>query len=219
MSANLNAIGAILWPVVVVTLFLFLLPTIRSLLKGSQSVNIEVAGTKISVQRAADETRKLIEDLQDRLNALESPYAPKIDHHEAEPPIPPLRPAKILWVDDRQNANVYERARVKEAGYALLQADSTASALETFEKDKPFQVIITDMGRVEAGGTYNPKAGLELIRKLRDQGGLTRVIVYSSNRSLAPVLDELRQIPNVGYTTSSSELMYLLGLSGRDVVP
>jgi CheY-like chemotaxis protein len=122
-----------------------------------------------------------------------------------------------LWVDDRVNANVYERARVKEAGYAVLQADSTASALQTFEKDRPFQVIITDMGRAEAGGTYNPKAGLELIRKLRDRGDLTRIIVYSSRRSLAPVMDELRQISNIGYTTSSSELMRLLGLSGRDL--
>jgi CheY-like chemotaxis protein len=194
-----------------------LLPVVRGLIKNSQSVEIEVAGTRISVQSANEATRRLIEDLQDRVNTLEGPPFSRSGARAAEAPPAPPRSRKILWVDDRPNANLYERARVLEAGYGVLQADSTAVALRILASDGPFEVIVSDMSRVEAGGTYNSTAGLDLVKALRSAGDQTRVVFYSSTKSLSPVMDELQQIPNVAYTTSSSELMYLLGVSGTSL--
>jgi PleD family two-component response regulator len=218
VSNVLSSIAQLLWPAVVAILVIVLLPVIRGLIKSSDSVNIEVGGAKISVQRAAEDIRKLINDLQDRLNAIEARTAPQ-DRQEVEKAISSPRPAKLLWVDDRPDANVYERARAKDAGYEVLQAESTAAAHRSLASDGPVQLIITDMARVEAGGTYNRTAGLDLIRDLRKAGDLTPVIVYSSSRSLAPVQDDLNQQPNVASTTSPTELISLIGISATNQTP
>jgi CheY-like chemotaxis protein len=206
-----HAIAALLWPVVVAGVLVFLLPVVLRLMKSSQSVDIEVAGTKLSIQGANEAIRKQIADLQDRVNALEAPPADRSASYEV-PPAPPGA-QKILWVDDRPNANVYERARVMDAGYRLFQADATPAALRLLASDGPFEVIISDMSRVEAGGKYKTTAGLDLVKALRASGDQTRVVFYSSSKSLTPVMAELRQIPNVASTTSPTELMYLLGIS------
>jgi CheY-like chemotaxis protein len=211
ISNLLSSIAQLLWPVVVAVLVIVLLPVIRGLIKGSDSVNLEVGGAKISVQRAAEDIRKLINDLQDRLNAIEG-RMPSQDAQEAGKATFLPRPSKILWVDDGPNANVYERARVKDAGYELLQAESTAVAQRILASDGPMQLIVTDMARVEAG-SYNMTAGLDLIKGLRKANDLTPVVVYSSRRSLAPVLDDLQKLTNVSYTTSPTELIGLIGVS------
>lgn len=209
-SSILSSIAELMWPVVVAALIFILLPVIRDLIKNSDTVDIEVAGTKISVQRAAEDIRKLINDLQDRLNALER----LIEARDTEVSSETLSlPRKVLWVDDRLEANVYERARLQDAGYEVLQAVSTAAALRIFASDGPVQWIVTDMSRIEAAGSYNPTAGLELIRTLRAANNLTPIIVYSSKGSLAPVREDLDAIPDVSYTTSPTELMSLMGIS------
>jgi len=207
----IRAIAVLLWPVVVAGVLVFLLPVVRRLMRSSQSVDIEVAGTKLSIQGANEAIRKQIADLQDRVNALEAPPSARTASYEIPAALPGAQ--KILWVDDRPNANVYERARVMDAGYRLLQADTTAAALRVVASDGPFELIISDMSRVEAGGNYNATAGLDLVKALREAGDQTRVVFYSSSKSLAPVMAELRQIPNIAYTTSPTELMYLIGIS------
>lgn len=211
----LRSFAQLLWPVVVAILVIVLLPVIRGLIKSSDSINIEVGGAKISVQSAAEDIRKLISDLQDRLNVIEGRTASRDSDGGAKAPSAP-RPSKLLWVDDRPNANVYERARAKDAGYELLQAESTAAAERLLASDGPVQMIVTDMARVEGGGKYNPSAGLDLIRDLRTTDQFTPVVVYSSRRSLAPVLEDLRQVANVKYTTSPTELISLIGISQAD---
>jgi PleD family two-component response regulator len=200
---------------VVAVLVVVLLPVIRNLIKGSDSLNIEVGGAKISVQHAAEDIRKLINDLQDRLNAIEGRMVPQ-DGNEVAKISSVSHANKLLWVDDRPDANVYERARAKDAGYEVLQAASTAAALRVLSSEGPVRIIVTDMARVEAGGEYNTTAGLELIRNLRGANDMTPVVVYSSQRSLAPVLEELQKIPDVSYTTSPTGLINLIGISSTN---
>lgn len=207
----IEAIATLLWPAVVVVVLLFLLPVFRRLIKDSQSVDIEVGGTKLSIQSASEAIRKQIADLQDRVNALEAPAASRTSTYEA--PAPPWGARKLLWVDDRPNANAYERARVIDVGYDLVQAESTSEALRMLASKGPFEVVVSDMSRVEAGGNYNTRAGLELVEAMRRGGDQTRVVFYSSSRSLGPVLADLGKIPMVAYTTSPTELMNLLGIS------
>jgi CheY-like chemotaxis protein len=212
-SNILSSIAQLLWPVVVAVLVIFLLPVIRRRIKDSDSLNVEVGGVKISVQRAAEDIRKLINDLQDRLNAIEGQTTTR-DTKETTEISPPLsRGNKILWVDDRPDANVYERARAKDAGYGIVEAESTVDAMQALASKGPVELVITDMARLEAGGNYNPSAGLDLIRNLRETNDSTPIVVYSSRRSLAPVLSELQKLPNVFYTTSPTELINMIGIS------
>jgi CheY-like chemotaxis protein len=208
----LEAIAALLWPIVVATVLFFLLPVLRRLIKDSQAVEIEIAGTKLSIQSASEALRNQVADLQDRIIALEAPASTRTESYEA--PDPPERTRKILWVDDVPGANVYERARVMDVGYKVVQAESTGTALRALESAGPFEVVVSDMTRVETGGNYNTRAGLELVRAMRQAGDQTPVVFYSSPQSLEPALDEIGRLTNVAYTTSPTELMSLLRISG-----
>ncbi|MGW5237665.1 hypothetical protein ACWEOW_01890 [Monashia sp. NPDC004114] len=209
--ALIESVASLVWPLALVALIVVLLPTLRRILGDSESVDVEVAGTKVSIQRASEGLRRLITDLQDRVNELESAridvdqQIPKLDEGRQ-------RNRSVLWVDDRLEANVYERARLRDANFQVVQAESTTKALNALETDGPFEVIISDMSRIESSGRLNTRAGLELLSQLRAAGDTTPVVFFSSSRSLAPVLAELNAQTGVSYTTSPSELMRLVGI-------
>ena len=215
MSDLLEAIASLLWPLVIGAVLLCLFPVVRNLLRESESVNVEVGGTKVSIQRASDDLKALISDLQDRVNQLENPQGVARTNGAASPVVTPLA-RKMLWVDDRLEANVYERARLDEAGVRVLQAESTERALQVLRDSGPFDVIVSDMGRVEERGHMNKRAGLDLLERLRAASDLTPVVFYSSHRGIRAVADELQRYPDARYTTSPSELMGLLGVSGTN---
>jgi hypothetical protein len=323
----IKAIAAALWPVVVGGVVLVLLPIVRKMLADSNSVDIEIAGNRIGIQRASDETRKLIEDLQDRINTLEAnaasalpppgtrdfgppawlppgpppvrppgfpadlstafsgrapagvPVGPAatpagpppglpvgypqslpdeapvaggpvvgspaaipagpLPGPPADPPyVPPVSPPagfpaaapygspvarsagsgtryrtarkKLLLVDDGPDANVFERARAVEAGYSVMQADSTDKALRLLKSDGPMTLVVSDVSRVEPDGTRNSRAGLDLVQAMRATGDQTPVILYSEEGSLAPVEPLLAGMPGVTYTASPSRLAGLI---------
>jgi CheY-like chemotaxis protein len=208
----LDSIAALLWPVVVAALIFRLLPVISRYISQSDSIDLEVGGNKISIQRASDQLRNQINDLQDKVNQLESGTAIAAPELPAVTTPPATRKA-VLWVDDRPDANVYERARLRDEGYQIVQATSTTAALNAVQSQGPFEVIVSDMARIEAGGRLNPTAGMDLLRQIRGTDQQTPVVFYSSARSLEPVKPDLARFANVSYTTSPSELMRILRVS------
>jgi CheY-like chemotaxis protein len=206
----IRSVASLLWPLAVIGITIFVLPTLRSALGKSDSINIEIAGTKVSLQRASEEVRKLIDDLQNRVNQLESTLD---GGRNLEPLRRPDVRRRILWVDDRIEANVYERARLEDAHYRVMQAESTNTALRLLRSQDPFDVIISDMGRVEESGRLNPRAGLDLLSQIRASGDPTPVVFYTSQQGIALARQELEGINDVAYTTSPSELMKILGIS------
>jgi CheY-like chemotaxis protein len=186
---------------------IYLLPAARRLLHNSHSVEVEIGGTKISVQTASDETRKLIEDLQDKVNELSARLGEQpADVQARAAGVPASR--RILWVDDEPSGNAYERARVADGGYDVVLATTTDSALKMVSSVEP-AVIISDMGRME-NGKFNATAGLDLVRELRKNGDQTPVVFYSSSRRLAALQETLDPIPGVSYTASPTELAQIL---------
>lgn len=212
MPELLQAIASLLWPLVIGALLLYLFPVVRNLLRESDSVNVEVGGTKVSIQRASDDLKSLISDLQDRVNELENPQGTVLASEGSSPIVTPLA-RRMLWVDDRREANVYERARLYDAGVRILQVESTEKALQAIRDSGPFDVIVSDMGRVEERGYVNRRAGIDLLERLRAAGDPAPIVFYSSHRGIQAVADELQDHPEVRYTTSPSELMGLLGVS------
>lgn len=214
MAGMVSSLAALLWPIVVAVLVFALLPALRKLLTRSDSVDIEVAGAKISIQNASEELRKQINDLQDRLNALEAARGDVPTPSAEALPVAPVPTRRVLWVEDRPEANVYERARLEEAGRPVVRAATTREALQQLDRGGPFSVIVSDLGRVEEDGTLNRRAGLDLLREIRAGGDETPVIFYTSDNALRAVRAELEQATNVSYTASPSELMRLLRVSG-----
>ncbi|WFE31218.1 response regulator [Micromonospora sp. WMMD975] len=206
MADILRAVAMLAWPLLVIVVLVYLLPAARRLLRDSHSVDVEVGGARISLQTASDKTRKLIEDLQDRVNELSALVAasPEPTADVAEPPVSQT----ILWVDDEPEANVYERARAVDGGYEVVQATSTEMALKLISGTGP-TVIVSDMGRME-NGRFNATAGLDLVRDLRRQGDQTPVVFYTSPRGVARYRAESGAIAGVSCTASPTELARIL---------
>lgn len=209
MADIIAAVATLTWPVMVLAALIYLLPALRRMLSKSESVGIEVGGTRITMQSASDETRKLISDLQDRVNELSAQLERQVTSTIATRSAAPGN-STLLWVDDDPDTSAFERARAKDAGFDVVQADSTNAALKVLGRCRPV-VIVSDMGRTE-NGRFNPTAGLDLLQALRDRGDLTRVVFYSSPRRLAELAQRLDQISDVAYTASPTELAGLLQL-------
>ncbi len=84
----------------------------------------------------------------------------------------------ILWVDDRPNNNVHERAAFESMGFRFTLALSTNEALERLSKED-FAAIISDMGRKEG-----PREGYVLLDAIRKQGDKTPFFIYTGSNAL-----------------------------------
>ena len=94
--------------------------------------------------------------------------------------------AKILWVDDRPDNNVYERQALSDLGATVTTATDTDQGMRHLAGKVRFDAIVTDFAR-----TNDPKAGytlLSLVRKLLDP---PPVVIYSASSTPAFVAEAL----------------------------
>lgn len=124
----------------------------------------------------------------------------------------PMTPvaARVLWVDDAPANNALEIARLKADGVEVVEATSTAEAIRTLMGARAeFGAVITDMGRKE-DGKHRAKAGIELIRTIRESALNVPVFVYCSVRGAAQHRPEVLATGGNGITASPVELFELL---------
>jgi CheY-like chemotaxis protein len=83
------------------------------------------------------------------------------------------RLARLLWVDDNPDNNLYETVALEQLGRFITKTTSTEAAMRYLD-ELPFSLIITD---VERGN--DRRAGEELIRRVRATGRTVPIIVYT----------------------------------------
>jgi CheY-like chemotaxis protein len=111
--------------------------------------------------------------------------------------------ATVLWVDDRPDNNVHERAALEALGVSFVLATSTEETLEKLKRQS-VDAIISDMGRPP-----DPQAGYTLLDKLRASGDQTPFIIYAGSR--APEhRAEARRHGAVGSTNRPDELFEMV---------
>lgn len=88
----------------------------------------------------------------------------------------------ILWVDDHPSNNANIVAALRELGFSVDQALSTAEGLSRLARGT-YSVAITDMGRVENGTMVND-AGEQFIVQARAQYPDLPLLVFSSGRTV-----------------------------------
>jgi len=86
-----------------------------------------------------------------------------------------VRLARLLWVDDNPDNNVYETVALEKLGLLITKAISTASGLFYLERLR-FSLAVTDLGRPEG-----PEVGIEFIRAVKRLHEHVPVIVYTTN--------------------------------------
>jgi two-component system, chemotaxis family, chemotaxis protein CheY len=87
--------------------------------------------------------------------------------------------ASILIIDDEPEVGQSLRRVLERAGFHVTTTTSGADALAQFERDSP-DVVITDI--------MMPKVhGIDIIRRIRQTGGTTRIIAISGGGNFGPV--------------------------------
>jgi CheY-like chemotaxis protein len=122
-----------------------------------------------------------------------------------------LSESTVLWVDDRPDNNVYERAALEALGVDITLSTSTEDAMGKVLSGR-YDAIISDMGR--PGDT---QAGYTLLHELRQEHVDVPFIIYAgSNRP--EHRDLARSKGAFGSTNSPGELLRLViaALVGAD---
>jgi CheY-like chemotaxis protein len=216
VSQLLQALTGLLWPIIVGLLAWRLLPVIRQLV-SSRGFTVKVGGVEVSVQDLADKLVKSTAELQAK--GVETSLPDVISRVSGERLSGGGVEArdvikKILWVDDNPGNNAYESAQLQSLGVSVETALSTEEALGLLTKrEVSYDAVISDMGRNERSGAYNPNAGIDLIRSVRSRELSIPIIIYAGHRSLAR-RDEVIAAGGAGITDSPSSLFDLLRRQG-----
>jgi len=113
--------------------------------------------------------------------------------YDMEGPGRKLAGKRILWVDDSPENNLSEVRNLEALGAMVISATSTVEALDILAKNKRFDLVISDVGRLE-GGAKNYQAGFEFLSRLReDLKVYIPLVYYTSDASLAGQNDVARK--------------------------
>jgi CheY-like chemotaxis protein len=96
-----------------------------------------------------------------------------LDDESSVPPQPAARLARVLWVDDNPDNNLYETVALERLGRFVTKATSTDAGLE-YLSQLDFALVITDLGRRD-----DPKGGITLIERMQESGITLPVVVYT----------------------------------------
>lgn len=86
-----------------------------------------------------------------------------------------VRLARLLWVDDNPDNNLYETVALEQLGLLVTKATSTYAGL-FYLSQLQYALAITDLGRDEG-----PEAGIDFIRRAKTAYPDLPVIVYTMN--------------------------------------
>jgi CheY-like chemotaxis protein len=212
ISGILEAISKLLWPILAGFLFWRLYPSIRKIIE-SRGFAIKVGEMEITVQEASDQLRAQVEDLQKKVSDLRAQVQQQAQPISTDLPekAPEKHPIKsILWVDDKPANNAYEIANLRNEGFQIVQATSTDEALgKMLSRKLSVDAVISDMGRYEEN-QFRPRAGIDLIKAMRDAGIGAPIFIYSSFETASSSRDEVLMSDGNGITASPVELFEMI---------
>ena len=187
----IEAIGSLLWPLLVAVLLIRVLPHVPSLVAElrramrSRAFTVKIGGAELTVEEATEQLRRQVTDLQTHMAVQLAERgelggaAPAIAEEAA--PVPGQGRPTILWVDDQPGDHTLELAKLRDDGVDVLLARSTAEAMDVLSLRRGVQAIVTDLVRSE-DGEFRSHAGLALLRQLKEAEQDQPVLVYTDGR-------------------------------------
>jgi CheY-like chemotaxis protein len=205
-------VGALAWPTVALVVLWWFGAAIRQFLSSISEGSFKAFGiegtAKRSIQQAIvtadlsrqdselEQTRQMPNSVGKSLFAAD--YAANLLRSH---PGFPHECRRLLWVDDQPTNNVLEMKALEGLGFRIDMVVSTDEAIHDIAKAGKYDVIISDMSRPD-----DNEGGKTLIRKLREIGDETPVIVYSSNES--PKFEsDMKEVGAFAVTHLASELI------------
>jgi len=152
---------------------------------------------------------KILPEDREVLQQVQEIFALSPVLRRAEMVAPVLQGARVLWVDDNPDNNLYERMTLDSLGVTIDLAFSTGEALSMLSRTK-YDVVISDM---ERNGVTDE--GLRLLRQMQERRSYLKTVLYTFN------LKPETGIPQgaFGITERPDELLhYILDILERERV-
>jgi len=213
IDAVTKLVGVLAWPGLALFVLVRFGPSLRDFFSDLGELTLKGAGFEASVKRKrAEAVAALAAAAASRPDAATTPIA-KAEEAKAAAKIVSeavtsrvirrASSARVLWVDDRPDNNIFERQSLEALGISITLALTTDEALDRI-RTQTFDAIISDMGRPQ-----DPQAGYTLLEKLRAMGNNAPYIIYASSRAPEHVA-EARRRGAMGCTNRADELFQMV---------
>jgi CheY-like chemotaxis protein len=171
----------------------------------SRKVTVKLGENELTLQENSDQQRRAITDLQKNVIA----HAPVSKAFVK----PPRRIRSILWVDDNPRNNFYMVQQLRDWEVSIDLALTTEEGIGKFRRGR-YDCVLSDLKRREHG-LDNSEAGLELLRRIRDEDKETPFVIFCGQQGARARRQQALESGATGITASPTELYALLGF-GRD---
>ena len=200
----LNAIApflqALIWPIIIVFLWRAFKIYVEDLRKdknvSEMGIDVSPTGFKFNIKKQVEVATMLVQDNAAKQLEIAPGVPPTISPAQTEAIVnvvnrathpdtaQRIAGAKLLWVDDHPENNIYPRRAMEALGIQITLSKSTEDALEKIHSNG-FDVIISDMGRQppDPQAPYEKRAGYDLLDKLRMEHIFTPFIIYAGSSS------------------------------------
>ncbi len=189
LRLGIGLLQVIVWPLLALTAFLYFRKPLRKFIDEATVIRLEGAGgtsalvmerrVEAAISLTAAAYKQMGERTGEGLSSEQmQDITRSVDRVVTQRAIKRFADARILWVDDHPENNVYERLSFESLGIKVDVARATAEALEKVRAGRTFEVIISDMGRPD-----DREAGYTLLRALRKQGDKTPYVIYAGSDS------------------------------------
>jgi CheY-like chemotaxis protein len=212
----LQAISAILWPLIVIFLIFCFRPAVAVIIESARSrkFTLKIGGQELTMEEANQVQQSLIKDLQTQVAEIQK----KLDSPKDSTQLTESAPLEItisagkclLWADDNPKNNSYFIEQLTDLGIRVDLALSTAEAKALFEKNT-YRYVLSDMGRLEQG-RFNPVAGIELLKYVREKNKTIPFVIFCSSRAVNIYKEEALMAGATAITSSPTELSGILNL-------
>lgn len=206
-----DLVGTLVWPAVVLTIFLVLRRPLTRLIGGIKSLSVSAGGTDVTV--AVDDATTALTAAATAKDGSEATATGVIATartarstagraaellHNADG----TTARRGLWVDDKPDNNRFERAALEALGirFDLCRSTDEATGKLAASADQ-YSIIISDMSRPE-GKT----AGLTLLDWLREHGVRTPCVIYAGSAT-AQQIAETKEHGGVDRTNDPNALV------------
>jgi CheY-like chemotaxis protein len=208
----IEALTALLWPLIVVILIFFFRPAVSAIMESAKSrkFTLKIGGQELTMDEASQVQQKLIADLQTQVSEIQKKLGGLVTQTVQSATLSSHAPSKILWVDDNPKNNSYFIQQLSDMGVKVDTALSTAEGLSLFNSHK-YDCIISDMGRTE-GLSYHPTAGIKLLEQIRNEDKNIAFLIYSSALAGQNYGRQALERGATAVTSSPTELFGLLNL-------
>lgn len=221
VEAIAQLIGVLTWPAVAVFFGLRFGQPIREFLTNLGEGSFKILGVEASGKRRAEAAAAIatatiarldvkntdgvaFESNNDRIAKLVSRSLHETNEIITRDALKFAADKTVMWVDDNPSNNIYEKNALEAIGIRVWTVTNTDKALELFKYGAVADVIISDMSRPEG-----PRAGYDLLAKLRDRKIFKPFIIYSSSNTASQIA-EAKSKGAFGSTTDANELIALV---------